>query len=364
MRPSPYIRFTAFTVVGLLSVSSAAAASFKDISGHRNQTAIQYLGDKGVIGGYSDGTFKPLSTINRAELAKILVAATDANPTVDQYHDCFSDVMNQWFAPYVCYAKEKDWVAGYSDGTFRPEQSVNTVEAIKMILNAQGITAVASATDNTYSDVDDTAWYAPYVETANGKGLLETARGKLGIAARMTRGGVAETIYRVLSIKSSGATRFEVQESSQGSSGGGRGFAQEDLQQYLDVANAASDREELTKEEFQTELASLEKAARGAISLRDQHSSRPAPPSGTPPNFGQMSSRMAPPDDGSRPESKSGGGSQDFLTTASTYLKYTDANDQTVLLAIDVDGKVIMKWPRAFGGHRGAPSNDTGDAAE
>lgn len=40
------------------------------------------------------------------------------------YENCFEDVEDEWFAPYVCYAKEKGWVTGYPDGTFKPENNV------------------------------------------------------------------------------------------------------------------------------------------------------------------------------------------------------------------------------------------------
>ena len=126
------------TITALSSAMSAYAANFSDVSGSPNAIAIQYLSDKGVIGGYPDGTFRPRNTVNRAELAKFLVGGTGATPSVSQYNNCFPDVTTEWFAPFVCYAKAQGWVAGYSDGTFRPSNTVNTAEAIKMIVNAQG----------------------------------------------------------------------------------------------------------------------------------------------------------------------------------------------------------------------------------
>ncbi|MFA6523168.1 MAG: S-layer homology domain-containing protein [Candidatus Peribacteraceae bacterium] len=346
-----------FSLGFLLTAISASAATLSDIAG-KNQTAIQYLSDKGVIAGYSDGTFKPQATVNRAELAKILVTANGATPTVGDYNNCFSDVTTEWFAPYVCYAKEQGWVSGYSDGTFRPSNPVNTAEAIKMILNAQGIDTSSSASSTaSYSDVDSSAWYASYVNTASAKGLLQTTSGKLGVSGNMTRGLVAESIYRSLSIKETGASAFVAPtETADGTHSADAGFAAEDLQQYLDAANAAADKTILSKTEFTTALAALMKADRPGDAGQSQ-SSRPAPssfpgggsmqfPGGQPPNIGSGSMMHGPGGNG-------GGGSQEQLASASSYLKYTDTDGNTVLLALDADGNVIMKWPMA---HRGGGS--------
>lgn len=198
MRNIFLVRLSSVVIVSMTLSQTAFAANFSDIAGSSNKLAIEYLSDNGVIKGYADGTFKPWNSINRAELSKILVTATHTEPNSEEYHGCFSDVSTQWFAPYICYAKAQGWVKGYADGTFKPSNPVNTAEALKMILNAQGIELSGTAESNTFSDVDGGAWYAAYVETANANNLLEKTSGKLGIASNITRGMVAETIYRCI----------------------------------------------------------------------------------------------------------------------------------------------------------------------
>ncbi len=209
-----------FTLLPLLATlattaTPVAAASLTDISSSRNRDAIQYLNDSGVIGGYPDGTFKPQNTVNRAELLKILVGGQGVTPTVDQYHDCFPDVGQEWFAPFVCYAKEQGWVGGYPDGTFRAANTVNKVEAIKMIVNSQGYVVPDSVAGKMYDDTDNNAWYAPFVKAAMDKGILEEIRGNLGVSADMKRGGAAESIYRAVIIREQGLTRFNAEEKAE-----------------------------------------------------------------------------------------------------------------------------------------------------
>lgn len=215
MRSITLARTGSLVLVSFTLSSAAFAANFNDIGSSSNKTAILYLSDNGVIKGYSDGSFKPNDSINRAELSKILVTATHTEPGLDQYNRCFSDVGMQWFASYICYAKAQGWVKGYADGTFKPGNPVNTAEALKMILNAQNIAPEVSVEFNTYTDVDSGAWFAAYVETANAKGLLEKKSGKLGIGANITRGMVAETIYRA--ITRSGDSSFSAVSSAHSS---------------------------------------------------------------------------------------------------------------------------------------------------
>lgn len=177
---------------------NAADVPLSDISGDDHQVAIEYLYSNGVIGGYPDGTFKPANTVNRAELLKILVGGTGNQPTLNDYKDCFPDVKSEWFAPYVCFAKNAGWVEGYLDGSFKPAQTVNKVEAIKMVDESQGYKKNDTGVDNAgYSDVEDGQWFTEYVEIASERNLLEE-EGVLGIADGMARGGISEMIYRAM----------------------------------------------------------------------------------------------------------------------------------------------------------------------
>ena len=61
----------------------------------KNSQAIKYLKDNQIIGGYSDGSFKPSNSINRAELLKILVEGIGNRPDETKYKNCFPDVKNE-----------------------------------------------------------------------------------------------------------------------------------------------------------------------------------------------------------------------------------------------------------------------------
>ena len=195
-------------LLGLFAVPTVVLA-LSDTAENKNEIAISSLNKRGIISGYSDGTFRPNNAINRAELLKILVGGTGAQPTVEKYSNCFPDVTNEWFAPFVCYAKENGWVGGYPDGSFKPSKVVNKVEAIKMLVNSQGYETNDSQAEIPYNDVGKSDWYAPFVAAAWHRGLLEEEGGQVGASSDMTRGSISENIYRAIIIREKKLSRFE-----------------------------------------------------------------------------------------------------------------------------------------------------------
>ena len=53
---------------------------------------------------------------------------------------CFPDVsLTAWFAPYLCLAKEKGILGGYADGTVGPAKEINFAEAAKILTGVFGV---------------------------------------------------------------------------------------------------------------------------------------------------------------------------------------------------------------------------------
>jgi Trypsin-like peptidase domain/S-layer homology domain len=182
-----------------LSQFDQDAKLFLDLSmTHPNYAAIEYLKQNKIIGGYPDGTFRPEGEITRAELMKILALSSGSTPDPEQYNNCFPDVADDWYAKYVCYGKEQGWVEGYPDGTFQPGNQVVKAEAIKMVLNTQGVIVEQIVAENPFSDVSQDAWFAKYVITAKNLGILEEEGILYKPADNATRSGVSENIYRVV----------------------------------------------------------------------------------------------------------------------------------------------------------------------
>lgn len=188
---------------------------FSDISNsHPNKRAINNAWLYEFIEGYPDGTFGPDRPINRAEIVKIMIAEELEGeiPDANVYNNCFSDVTTEWFAPYICYALEQGYIAGYEDGTYRPANPVNRVEAIKIILEV-GLDASEwpDPTDADKAielpvDIEEGQWYEGYARMAIVKGLVDgehvtqDSQGQLYYypGENMTRKEVVEMVWRIV----------------------------------------------------------------------------------------------------------------------------------------------------------------------
>ncbi|MBD3328125.1 hypothetical protein GF340_02355, partial [Candidatus Peregrinibacteria bacterium] len=160
-----------FLVAGFKTVN---ALSFPDVSDtNPHNKAIDYLSDIGILSGYSDQTFKPYRLVNRAEFLKIVLEASQIQ-TNETTPTNFTDINNNaWYAKYVRTAYHEGWIEGYPDGTFKPENTINQVEALKIIGEVQNW-QTATSFERPFSDVPFTAWYAPFVTYAKDKNFLFT----------------------------------------------------------------------------------------------------------------------------------------------------------------------------------------------
>lgn len=119
------------------SVPAMAAPS--DIAGHWAESVITQWQNKGLIQGYEDGTFKPGNTITRAEFVTLMNNAKGFWP---EGSINFSDVKNgSWFYSAVARAVAAGYVKGYSDGSFKPGNTITRAEAAVMIANAARLSA-------------------------------------------------------------------------------------------------------------------------------------------------------------------------------------------------------------------------------
>ena len=173
-----WIRYSTFLVASSFILTVHASAVFPDVPhGHMYQEPVEQLVNAGVVNGNPDGNFYPDRAVNRAEMLKMLYVAKGLQPD-ESSRNCFSDVEG-WYELYVCDAAARRFVAGYSDGTFRPGSDVNRVEALKMIQEVFGLTVdEISESDREivqFVDISVAAWYTKYLVNAYEVGILPIA---------------------------------------------------------------------------------------------------------------------------------------------------------------------------------------------
>jgi hypothetical protein len=160
--------------------------------------AANFLANKGVVGGYPDGTFRPDKTINRAEAAKFLLLARMGEIPEMPNDGQFSDVADgQWYTKFVVSAASMGIIGGYKDHTFGPAKEVNTAEFLKMLSITFNLEATGAS---TYDDVPADAWFASFAAVAQEQGLLPNREMSLLPNAPITRG---EAVYAIAKIMKS-----------------------------------------------------------------------------------------------------------------------------------------------------------------
>lgn len=111
----------------------AFAASFSDVQGHWAESQINKWAEKGLAGGFTDGTFKPNNEVTRAEFVALTNRAFGIKN--DGAQAGFKDVVQgKWYYNEVAAAKAAGYIGGYTDGTFRPDQTITRQEVASILV--------------------------------------------------------------------------------------------------------------------------------------------------------------------------------------------------------------------------------------
>ncbi len=143
-------------------------SAFDDISAERwSFEAINCLYCNGIVSG-NKGSFRPEEKITRAEMASMIYRLSDSRFGAKK----FNDIEGHWAQGYIESVAAEGWLAGYSDGSFRPNEKITRAEAIFLInsvLDRKPENKEALLSDmNTWKDNDDcTKWYYLAVQEAS-----------------------------------------------------------------------------------------------------------------------------------------------------------------------------------------------------
>ena len=122
-----------------------AGAAFTDQADIKvDSDVVDTLVSLGVINGYTDGSFKPNDTVTRAEMAKMIYVLRTGNSDASAYNNdktSFTDVNGHWAAGFIKYCQSVGIIAGQSATKFAPDQTVTAQEAAKMLLVTLGYDA-------------------------------------------------------------------------------------------------------------------------------------------------------------------------------------------------------------------------------
>ena len=147
-----------------------AGAAFTDSADFKVKTeVVDTLVQLGVINGYTDGSFKPNDTVTRAEMAKMIYVLRTGNSDASAYNNdktTFTDIKGHWAAGYIKYCQSLGIIAGVSATQFKPDTNVTAQEAAKMLLVTLGY-------DATKAGLVGINWASKTNALADENGLLD-----------------------------------------------------------------------------------------------------------------------------------------------------------------------------------------------
>ena len=170
-----------------------AGAAFTDSPDFKVKTeVVDTLVQLGVINGYTDGSFKPNDTVTRAEMAKMIYVLRTGNSDASAYNNdktTFTDVNGHWAAGYIKYCQSLGIIAGVSATQFKPDANVTAQEAAKMLLVTLGY-------DAQKAGLVGINWASKTNALADENGLLEDVN--TSFTAACPRQYAAQLIYNAI----------------------------------------------------------------------------------------------------------------------------------------------------------------------
>jgi hypothetical protein len=183
------------SVMSFASAAKAGTTYSDDDSITQYDEAIQVLTALGIYRGDDFGKFRPESTITRGEAAALVyrIVSTDVSDAqINLYKDYgkFDDVKSDdWFAPYVNYCYNGQYIVGNGDGTFNPNGNITGYQILAIILRALGYGQNSEFTGN--------GWEIRTATLAKQLGITATVN-ENDLSNAATRGEVAELLFRGL----------------------------------------------------------------------------------------------------------------------------------------------------------------------
>ncbi|MFE1746726.1 S-layer homology domain-containing protein [Coleofasciculus sp. H7-2] len=140
----------------------AQSINFSDVSSsYWAASFIQELAQRDVIAGFPDGTFRPNDPVTRAQFAAMVRKAFNKNKIRNAVN--FVDLSSTYWAySAIREAYEMGFLSGYPGNVFRPTQNIPREQVLVSLANGLNYTASSSvATDlQVYNDASSISSYA------------------------------------------------------------------------------------------------------------------------------------------------------------------------------------------------------------
>jgi hypothetical protein len=188
------------------SLATAWPTPFTDVAaGHPYQAQIVAMAKRGIVNGFTDGTFRPEKPVTRQQFAKMIVKALGLTVTGSEVCP-FTDVgenpdANEPFYPdkYVAVCAANGITTGKTSTTFDPTGNVTRAQLVTMV--ARSADLAEPPEDYTAPFPDFSSVHYPWARRAAFAGLLDGLQGMdtaFNFTTAATRGEVCVLLYNLL----------------------------------------------------------------------------------------------------------------------------------------------------------------------
>ena len=184
-----------------LTIPASAAGSFADVSPTRDAwcyTQVMQASEAGLMNGYGSSLFGKNDPITRGQMVQILYNYYGEDCGTNSG---FSDVpASAWYAKAVTWASKKGVVSGYSNGTFGPNNQLTREQMVTILYNVADKPETNPSAISQYSDYYQVASYAAdgFAWAVSNKVVSGTSNTTLSPRGTATRAQVAVILIRYL----------------------------------------------------------------------------------------------------------------------------------------------------------------------
>lgn len=178
-------------IVMLLSLFPFSAfadeTTASDLDGHWAEQVMQEWMGYGIVAGYEDGTVRPDRSITRAEMTAMLDRVMDYQTKAA---NPFTDLDDAWYTEVVLKANAAGVISGYPDNTVRPNATISRQEAVAMFARVLSLDTT-NAPEADFTDNDAVAdWAKDAVNAMAAAGYIHGSDGQFRPDAGITRAEV------------------------------------------------------------------------------------------------------------------------------------------------------------------------------
>lgn len=158
-------------VIDSIAATKNESIKFSDTGSHWGGSTISTAVKLRIIDGYQDGTFRPNASVTRAEFAAMIARAFGLSSSPASA--VFQDTGSSWAADYIGSLVEKGIVTGYTDGSFKPNATISRAEMVTIIARVLDLSVLSTGSQASFADVSSEYWAANAIKQASSAKLIQ-----------------------------------------------------------------------------------------------------------------------------------------------------------------------------------------------